>query len=249
MENNDITKKGTASSRFAIFNTEIAEIRETLFINLRGAGLTPGDFERIKVPAGGATAWTVQGLNGEEIVKEISGIIIAWHDTRAFWSVPKGESEGRNMPPDCFSLDACTGTGTPGGDCRTCEKAKFGSAPKGDGQACKLVRQMFLLREEGLLPEIVNLPRTSVRAARRYFLRLASRVVPCNSLITNFGLEKAMNSQGTFSRAVLTAGDRLTREQLQRVKEYTAIIEPFLKAVPAIPVARELDETTEGEVV
>ena len=151
----EAVKKETAISPFVIFQTEIADIREAMNVNVGDGGLNATDLERIKIPAGGGTAWTIQGLDGEEMLKELSGIIIAWRDTRAYWSVPMEESDG-NMPPDCYSLDARTGEGKPGGNCHKCPNAEFGSGSKGEGQACKLVRQLFLVREDNLLPEIVT---------------------------------------------------------------------------------------------
>jgi len=242
----ELVKKETAVSAFVIFNTGIEQIREAMEANVGDGGLTPGDFDRIKVPAGGATAWTIQGLDGEEILKEVAGIVVAWRDTRAYWSVPMEQSEG-NMPPDCYSLDARTGTGKPGGDCHKCPLAQFGS--DGAGQACKLVRQLFLIREENLLPEIVNLPPSSIKPARQYFLRLASKGVPCYSVITKIGLEKTRNAQGiVYSRATFASGGRLGPEQARRAKEYAAMIEPFLKAAPAVPSQQEVAEP-QGEVV
>jgi hypothetical protein len=242
-------KKEVAVSPFVIFKTELADIREAMSANVGDAGLTAGDFERIKVPAGGGTAWAIQGLDGEEMVKELSGIIIAWRDTRAYWSVSMEESDG-NMPPDCYSMDARTGTGKPGGNCQKCPLAEFGSDSKGEGQACKLIRQLFMIREDNLLPEVVNLPPSSVKPARQYFLRLASKGVPCYSVITNIGLEKTKNGQGiAYSKAALTSGGRLTPEQTQRAKEYAAMIDPFLKSAPAVPPAKDIAEAAEGEVV
>jgi hypothetical protein len=244
----EVLKKETAISPFVIFKTEIAEIREAMNVNVGDAGLTAGDLERIKIPAGGGTAWTIQGLDGEEMLKELSGIIIAWRDTRAYWSVPMEESDG-NMPPDCFSLDARTGNGEPGGNCHTCAQAEFGSDPKGEGQACKLIRQLFLIREDNLLPEVVSLPPSSLKPARQYFLRLASKGVPCYSVITRLALEKTKNAQGiVYAKAALTSGGRLTPEQTQRAKEYAALIDPFLKAAPPVPPVKKAAEA-EGEVV
>ena len=249
MQTKEIAKQETAVSPFVIFRTELAEIHEAIEANVGDAGLTAGDFERIKVPAGGGIAWSVQGLDGEEMVKELSGIIIAWRDTRAYWSVSMEESDG-SMPPDCYSMDARTGTGKPGGDCHKCPLAQFGSDPKSDGQACKLIRQLFLIREDNLLPEIVNLPPSSVKPARQYFLRLASKGVPCYSVITRIALEKAKNGQGiVYSKAALTSGGRLTPEQAQRTKQYATMIDPFLKSTPAIPMADDLAEAAAGEVV
>jgi len=244
----ELVKKETAVSAFVIFNTKIEQIREAMEANVGDGGLTASDFDRIKVPAGGATAWTIQGLDGEEILKEVAGIVVAWRDTRAYWSVPMEQSEG-NMPPDCYSLDARTGTGKPGGDCHKCPLAQFGSDAGGPGQACKLVRQLFLIREENLLPEIVNLPPSSIKPARQYFLRLASKGVPCYSVITKIGLEKTRNGQGiVYSRATFASGGRLAPEQARRAKEYAAMIEPFLKAAPAVPSQQEVAEP-QGEVV
>ena len=246
----EVAKQETAVSPFVIFQTELAEIHEAIEANVGDAGLSAGDFERIKVPAGGGIAWSVQGLDGEEMIKELSGIIIAWRDTRAYWSLSMEDSDG-NMPPDCYSMDARTGIGKPGGDCHKCPLAQFGSDPKGgDGQACKLIRQLFLIREDNLLPEIVNLPPSSVKPARQYFLRLASKGVPCYSVITKLVLEKTKNGQGiVYSKAALTSGGRLTPEQAQRAKQYATMIDPFLKSTPAIPMADDLAEAAAGEVV
>ena len=249
MPTKEIVKRETAISPFVIFNTEIADVREAMAANLGDGGLTAGDFERIRIPAGGGAAWTIQGLDGEEMVRELPGIIIAWRDTRAYWSVPMEASDG-SMPPECSSVDARTGTGAPGGDCHACPLAQFGSDPKGEGQACKLVRQLFLIREDNLLPEIVNLPPSSLKPARQYFLRLASRGVPCYSLVTRIGLEKTKNGQGiAYSRATFTSGGRLSEEQAQRAREYAVLIEPFLKAAPAAPDARGLSASADGEIV
>jgi hypothetical protein len=237
----ELVKKETAVSSFVIFNTKIEQIREAMEANVGDGGLTAGDFDRIKVPAGGGTAWTIQGLDGEEILKEVAGIVVAWRDTRAYWSVPMEQSDG-NMPPDCYSLDARTGTGKPGGDCHKCPLAQFGSDAGGPGQACKLVRQLFLIREE-------NLPPSSIKPARQYFLRLASKGVPCYSVITKIALEKTKNAQGiVYSRATFASGGRLSADQARRAKEYAAMIEPFLKAAPAVPSQQEVAET-QGEVV
>jgi hypothetical protein len=248
MESTELIKTDTAISPFVIFKTPISDIKDAVVANVGNSGMTASDFERIKIPAGGGTAWTLPGLDGDEIVKELTGIIVAWNDTRVYWSVPMEHSEG-NMPPDCYSLDARTGIGKPGGDCLMCPFAQFGSDPRGEGQACKLVRQLFLIREGNILPEIVSLPPSSIRPARQYFMRLAAKAVPCYGLITNIGLEKVKNGQGiVYSRATFTSGGRLTPEQAQGAKAYAAMIEPFLKTAPAVSSAKDV-QAAEGEVI
>ena len=244
----EIAKQETAISPFVVFQMPVEEIRAAVAANLGDTTVNASDFERIKIPAGGGTAWTLQTLDGEEIEKELSGIIVAWRDTRAYWSVPMEQSDG-NMPPDCYSLYARTGVGKPGGDCHKCPFAQFGSGAKGEGQACKLVRQLFFIREENLLPEIVSLPPSSIKPARQFFMRLASKAVPCYSIITRIGLEKTRNAQGiVYSRATFASGGRLTPEQADRVKEYAAMLKPFLESAPSAPTVTDVQHT-EGEVI
>jgi hypothetical protein len=246
---NELVKQETAVSPFVIFNTPIAEIKDAVAANFGDNGLTVSDFERVKIPTGGGTAWTIQGLDGEEMVKELTGIIVAWRDTRAYWSKSMEQGEG-NTPPDCYSLNARTGVGKPGGDCHKCPFAQFGSDPRGEGQACKLVRQLFFLRGENLLPEIVNLPPSSIKPARQFFMRLASKAVPCYSLVTRIGLEKTKNAQGiVYSRAAFTSGGRLTPEQATRAKEYAAMLQPLLESAPLGTTAKDVVENNEVEVV
>lgn len=95
-----------------------------------------------------------------------------------------------------------------------------------------------------------RVPPSSVKPARQYFLRLASKGVPCYSVITKLVLEKTKNGQGiVYSKAALTAGGRLTPEQATRAKQYAAMIDPFLKAVPAVPTPHDLGEAADGEVI
>jgi hypothetical protein len=189
-------------------------------------------------------------FNDSELSRKIDDIIVAWRGTPAYWSLPMEQSEG-NMPPDCYSLNGRTGSGKPGGDCHTCPFAQFGSDAKGEGQACKQVRQLFFVREENLLPEIVSLPVTSMKPARQYFVRLASKAVPCYSLITKIGLEKTKNAQGiVYSRAIFASGGRLSPQQTARVKEYAAMMQPFLESTPPVPISKDVPNGHgDGEVV
>jgi hypothetical protein len=168
-----------------------------------------------RCPAGGGTAWTLQTLDGEEMVKELAGIIVAWRDTRAYWSVPLEQSEG-NMPPDCYSLDARTGTGKPGGDCHKCPLAQFGSDPKG-GPGLQ-ARAAAVLRAGGEPAARDRQPsREFGQAGAAVLHALASKAVPCYSLITKIGLEKTKNAQGiVYSRATFTSGGRLWRRNRPR---------------------------------
>jgi hypothetical protein len=245
----DVVNPATAISLFVIFKTAISEIREAMNANVGQAGLTANDLEQIKVPSGGGIAWAIPGLDGEESVKEVEGIIVGWRDIRAYWSVKMEDSSG-NTPPDCHSVDARMGIGKPGGHCQSCSFAQFGSGPKGDGQACKLTRQLFLIRQDNFLPEIVNLPPSSLKAIRQYLLRLAAKGVPYYGVITKIALEKAKNPQGIiYSKAVFTSGGRLTPEHTQQAHEYATMIFPLMKSAPALPMTNNVTDSAAGEVV
>ncbi len=80
-------------------------------------------------------------------------------------------------------------------------------------------------------------------------MRLASKAVPCYSLITKVGLEKTKNAQGiVYSKATFTSGGRLNPEQTARVKEYAAMLQPFLESAPSAPSATDV-HNTDGEVI
>ena len=172
MENEENSQQELAVSPFIIFQTPMERIREAIAANLGEAGVSTNDFERIKIPAGGGLAFAIHTSDGEESVKELKAIIVDWHERRAYWKLTMEQSDG-NTAPDCYSPDARVGIGTPGGDCSKCQFAQYGSDSSG-GQACKLSRELYLLREKRILPEIVSLPPTSIKPARQYFSALGS---------------------------------------------------------------------------
>jgi hypothetical protein len=246
-KNQDVVRNGGAMSPFVIIQMPIVQIREAVQVNL-GEKMSAGDLQVIRLPAGGGTAWTLQNLEGEKTEKELYGIIVGWRDTRSYWSVPMDQSDG-NAPPDCASVDACVGVGKPGGDCRTCRFAQFGSGPNGEGQACKLMRQLLFLRQENVLPEIVNLPPSSLKPVRQYLARLTARALTCYGLITRIGLERAQNLRGIiYSRTIFTAGDLLSPEESELAKAYATMLKPFLASVPsALTLKDHLPEA--GEII
>ena len=81
--------------------------------------------DRVKLPAGGGTAFEVPAEDGEdtEMVKDITGVILYNHPAYAYYA---SAFAGGHAAPDCSSIDGATGIGTPGGDCRRCPFNKFG---------------------------------------------------------------------------------------------------------------------------
>ena len=202
--------------------------------------ITAADLDRVRVPAGGGLAWEIPSLDGVEQEKEICGVIVEQREVRAYWA---SEFTGGNAPPDCASPDGEIGYGNPGGACATCPMAAFGTARGGEGkgQACRLMRLMFLLRPESLLPMVLVVPPSSLRAVRQYMLRLASGATAYHQVVTGFGLEKTKSETGiVYSRIVPTLKERLSADEAARIAAYREALLPVFRQVRVDAVDAEI---------
>jgi len=214
-------------------------VQSAIAENVGVGGITEFDFDRIKIPSGGGLAFNVTTLQGEESEKTVTGVIVLARDSRAYWEKSLEEGGG-NQPPDCHSNDGIVGIGTPGGDCVKCPLAQFGSdtkvvsgaTVKGRGQACKAIRQLFLLRGDSLLPMVLPLPPTSLKAAKQYMLRLAGQGVPYWAAVTKVGLEAATNAGGIkYAKATFSFAGLLSEEQKAKAKAYSDMLKPLVSSM------------------
>jgi hypothetical protein len=193
--------------------------------DLAGLDLT---FDRIKIPAGGSTAFEIPDGDSEEVnmVKEIVGVILLHHPAYAYY---KDKYTGGSNPPDCGSFDGVNGTGDPGGACATCPLNQFGSG-EGQSKACKNRRMIYVLMEGGLFPMVLSLPTGSLKEFTKYLKRQLSKGRKLNQIVTKISLKKATNSSGiAFSQAVFTFDRVLNEEEkaaivvmTESVKNYAA---------------------------
>ena len=187
--------------------------------NLAGEEVSPQDLTRIRIPAGGATAWTVPTADGEQSFKEIEGVIVHIGRRRAYWSDPNPTGQ----MPDCTSNDCIRGAGNPGGACAHCPLNVFGSARKPDGspargKACKESKLIFMLREGSLLPHVVVLSPASIRPMTRYQLNLG---LPFWSVVTKLELGRTKNRDGiAYAEVRATKTGILPKETAQQVLAY-----------------------------
>lgn len=233
------TTTALVAQNYALMKADNKAVSEILSANLGAHGsLDQFTLDRIKVPAGGGTTWTVPSLEGPQEMKEVNGIIIAWSEQRGYWETPFEESGG-GSPPDCSSRDSVIGIGRPGGECLKCPLAQFGSAdPKGKqkredvrGQACKQVRLLFVLLENSMIPLVVSIPPTSLKGAKQYFLRLAGNSIPYYGVVTRLLLRKDKNKDGIEYSAVdfIKAGS-LNEEQTAKARNYGTAFRPQIEA-------------------
>lgn len=218
-EPNEIT---TTSGFSALSNMEMMNEFDD---DLAGLELT---FDRIKIPAGGSTAFEIPDGDGEDtqMVKDVTGVILLHHPAYAFYIE---KYAGGSNPPDCGSFDGIMGNGIPGGQCATCPNNQYGSGD-GQGKACKNRRMLYILMECELFPMVLSLPTGSLKEFTKYVKRQLSKGRRISQVVTKVSLKKATSNSGiAFSQAVFTF-DRLlnpdeknaVNSMVTQVKEYAA---------------------------
>jgi hypothetical protein len=227
----DLMKSIEAPLALTIPEEERKAVMAAFAVNCASGSITEFDLPRIKVNPG-AALWLIPGLEGDLTAPAIEGVVVAARDTRAYYA----SKDAGNVPPDCSSLDSVNGTGKPGGACAACPLAQWGSG-ENEAQACKQVKQLFMLRGTSMLPEVVSLPPTSLKAIRQFFLKLATQGIQYHHCILRIELEKAQNPQGkTYGKAVMKYVRKLGPEEIVRAEELRAFAEGFaVRVTPGAP--------------
>ena len=198
---------------YAIMQGDPQQFIDVLKDNCQG-GLTPLDLDSAPVPSGGGTMWSIPDLKGEaETTSDIVGVCVLFQDVRRMWEEGYGEGDS-DGPPDCQSSDLLVGVGDPGGSCAVCPLARFGSHEKGRAQKCQHRRMLFVMRPEIRLPLVINLPPTSLKACRDYFMRLAMRKsVPYYGVVSKLSLENEKGPGGLFSKVQFSLASTLEGDE------------------------------------
>jgi hypothetical protein len=219
------------------FNPEtISDVMAAMSDNLPD-GLNTLNLMRIKVPAGGAPSLVVETANGEEMRAQQDSILLASRKTRLYFG-GKAYGSGPKKPPQCTSTDGFRGVGDPGGECRQCPYAQFGSAVRPDGsaapgQACKQVIQVLALLPGEILPHLLNVPPTSLKAWDHYMLSLVSGRTRFWGCVTRLALEKAgADTSMPYSRLKFRLLEKLEPLLLTRLDPYRQRMRDLL--VPAV---------------
>lgn len=208
--------------------------------------------DRIKIPAGGSTAFEVPGEeSGEtEMAKDITGVILYNHPAYSYYT---DKYTGGSNPPDCGSFDGVHGCGTPGGLCEKCEFNAFGSG-EGKSKACKNRRMLYILKEGELFPMMLSLPTGSLKEYTNYVKRLLSKGKRLNQVVTKITLRKATNSGGiAFSQAVFSMVRLLDTAELSGVSVMTEQMKNYAAnlstAMLSFAEDAPLVDTETGEVI
>ena len=204
----------------ALFDERLAE-----------GGLPLLELPRIRIPSGGALSFRYETAAGEEMAKKLEGVIVAWRPARVYW---KSKGAGKK-PPDCSSSDGFVGVGDPGGECARCPYARFGSGFRSDGspgsgQACKDIRQILFLLKGELLPHLINIPPTSVKAFGQYTLTLLSARARYWGATTEITLEKAQSEDHIdYAKVVFRLGKRMDDAHLRAFEPFHGLMKAALR--------------------
>jgi len=231
-----------------INRANIGEILSLFRDNVGAGNFSIQTLERIKVPSGGATSFRVDTAGGEDSARTLKGYISTYRMGRIYW---KSKDAGKK-PPDCTSRDGFVGIGDPGGSCKDCPFAAFGSAltrdgGKGAGQACKDIRQVLFLLEEGTIPHLLNVPPTSLKNFTRYTLSLLNTRVPYWGVLTEISLEKVQSQGGIdYAKINFRLIEKMTKEQQEIFRPYHLAMKELL--MPSIIDASAYEvEDDEGQ--
>ena len=183
-------------------------------------GISNFELSRLKIPAGGSTAFLVPTLEGEVPAQKVRAIIVAMKGNEKVWWAATMDSGAAGTPPDCVSHDGVHGYGintleegvteATRNKCSECEWNRFGSNRAGGrGKDCKDTALLFFFQENSRIPTLLTVPATSLPALKQYALKLIDAGKKMEAVYTEIGLEKVMGGGGgSYSRLTLAyAGD------------------------------------------
>ena len=206
--------------------------------NLKSQPLTYELFDVVKSPSGGSTVFSVPGLSGDEVEKELYGIILDYTTPRAYWDSPD-PVEG--TPPVCLSKNSIISED--GKACAHCPFNDYGSKDgESNAKACKESALLFLLRPNNILPLLVRVPVTSKGRFLKYATRLLSTLTPISSVVTKISLEKTTSKGGKpFALFNFEAVSILSPEEAAQAKAFG---QQFMDIVNAADMVPELAEAS-----
>lgn len=224
---------------FAILRMDEGVTIEDIMAENLGGGITLSDLDVAKVPAGGGLAWKILDEDGKPTaVPELVGIIVAQQTLRSFY---KENYTGTGTPPDCASEDGVKGVGNPGGFCRDCPKNAWGTGTDQagrptKGKACKERVRLYLLTKDSVLPTVINVPPTSLRAFRMFCARLTKSMRSITGVVVRLGLTESKSAAGiAYSQITFDRVADLTAEDRGKVRAYSKALQSLLSTTAYTP--------------
>jgi hypothetical protein len=218
------------------------EAKEIMLGAFDQMGLSHHQLNRIRVPAGGMTAWEVETLKGTTVEPYLDVVILAVKGNQKTWWATPIEEAGGGAPPSCVSKDGRTGFGvnTLEGDatpsehsCAECAWNQYGSSRGGgNGKDCSDHALLFFFPKGSRIPSLLMVPATSLKPLQKYVLQLIDSGKRQEGCVTRLGLTKASSQGGiTYSQLSLSwvadLEDKATATMTSVAKEFTSRISEF----------------------
>lgn len=195
-------------SGFAIVDSP--EAKDVMISAFDQLGISNFQLSRLKIPAGGVTAWEIESLEGTRVEQSLDVIIVAIKGRQKAWWSESMEQAGGGSPPSCASTDGTTGFGVNSLDpaavdgqheCASCAWSKFGSARNGgNGKDCKDHSLLFCFQKGSRIPSLLVVPATSLKSLQGYVLKLIDAGKRMETVVTKLALKKTQSNSGiTYS--------------------------------------------------
>ena len=229
------------------------KVSEELKERMQEAKETLESFEDLRLPKiGFKDGFTL--AEGSEPVDEFTGIIVYTKETNVYY---KGRYKaGQNEQPDCFSPDGKVPTTEKpqAPTCKVCPHNQYGSAPGGDGKACKNTRPVYFLVDGGIIPKVLRVPPTSLGMVKQYMLNVAADYGSYMAVKTRVSIYRKVESQEHWNIKLEPAGKVSEQEKvdvkcvrdtwLNLMKEQTFIDAPEDVQTTSVPQDSDTVETS-----
>ena len=168
-------------------------------------------------------------------VTTFKSIILDYHALNSYWKISADEG-GLCSPPDCVSYDAFTispeAKEPQAINCPKCRHNVYGSAKHGAGKACKNSKRLLLYIPGHVIPNIINLPPTSIRSYESYMVALTDKKIHFATCFTEFSLEHKKSKAGLdIQMAGFRRCEMLPKEDLSIIsqlrKDYSHLFRKF----------------------
>jgi hypothetical protein len=184
-------------------------------------------FGIIGIAGGDAGVFKVLEPGTEETISvmQIEGVIVMSHAINVRWGRSFAERSD-NEKPACKALDGITGVDENGEihDCATCPYNKY--TTDGERKACMNRRQLYILRKGDIIPVLLTLPPSALRAYDNYRINLSVTMRKrMNGVVTRITLASKKNKKDIkYSAPVFDAVAEIPALEAQRIAQYTESI-------------------------
>lgn len=176
----------------------------------------------IQIANGGACVFKVKEPGADEAtggVQAVEGVILCSHPTNALWGHDYASRQEGEMPV-CRSMDGATGTILETGEVRLCSECPYNQFVDGRKQ-CSNKRQLYIMRENDLVPILFSLPPTALKYFDQYLVRCRLTMrVPLFTVVTRITLKNVKSNGNEYSVPVFAPIGKLPRDEATRMKEY-----------------------------